>query len=92
MANAADNSLGRITYQAGIELGGSPAMGDLVLALICFKAIATTPEGGTPITFEADTDIYDIEGNSALGATIGGTVNAKAGSIIWVPVLLTRHS
>ena len=92
MANAADNSLGRITYQAGIELGGSPAMGDLVLALICFKAIATTPEGGTPITFEADTDIYDIEGNSVLGATIGGTVNAKAGSIIWVPVLLTRHS
>ena len=73
LQNSADNSIGRITYSAGKQLGSPSPSGTFVLATIRLKAIAETPPEGTAITFLDGTDVF-YQGNSVLGNLVNGNV------------------
>jgi len=94
MRNSADNALGRIQFEAAMDLGGAPAGGTFVLATIRFKAIAATPSGGTGIVFLGGSDVLDSQGNSVLGSTSNGSVvvvPVAAGPRVYLPMVLKEH-
>ena len=70
LVNNVDNTPGRITYGAEMEVGCRPAIGDFGLATIHLKAVVDTQAGGTAAAFQSDTDVFSPPGDSVLGCRL----------------------
>ena len=88
LQNRVDNGQGQIAFSAGRAFGSTLPSGDLLLATIRFRALATDDPVSAPIVFTAGTDVFS-QGDSVLGTRADGAVLINAGGhSFYLPVLV----
>ncbi|MCX6033312.1 MAG: S8 family serine peptidase [Chloroflexi bacterium] len=87
LQNQADNGTGRIRFSAGRQPGGAMPAGDLRVATIRFRAIATTHAGGAAIGFGEGTGVFSRGQPVPVTRTDGRVIVAAGGVSGYLPLI-----